>query len=210
MGDFTPVLISNLCYSDDIATKKKSHTWFKLIYAAVSQYTIDMITNLESDYIDELKYVQPHSFHLLQKLLTECLSDRQFSVPKKSEDIHNTKYETILFGKDSKAIFVTGETDASVIYKNVCVMTWEDKNLTEKLFTSSYLAQQYVEVKGNAEYFLSSVIEEAPNFYGVLTSDREWIFLYQTFYKNKKVWMRDETISTIKDYVNPKAETNFQ
>ena len=76
-----------------------------------------------------------------------------------------------------KTILVTGQTDASVYYKDICVMTWEDKNLKEKIDSSSNLGQQYVEVKANAEKFLDFGNRQPPSFYGILTSGKNWIFL---------------------------------
>jgi hypothetical protein len=196
--EFRPIQIDAFIGLEDIDTCK-SHKWYTSVYEAVSQFTIEMKKNLETNQIDEVKFVQPHSFHLLKTLMKSCLSNK-CSVVNKPTNQNQTKYNTTLINSQQRIVEVIGETySSSVLYKDICVMTWEDKNLSENCNGVRCLGQQYVEVKGNVEIFQSSTNRQPPFFYGILTSGKEWIFLKRVFSEGGIFWVRDDSVFTLKE-----------
>ena len=142
----------------------------------LEEYTGKMILLDRQGSTEEVKYIQPQSFLLLEKMcsLLQTSFPEECQVVNKNIDNSGIEYVTTLMTDSGKVIYVNGETDATVLYRGIGVFTWEDKNLKLLLTQVSEKGQPLAEVRGTAESFKASVSKEAPMFYGEITSGFWW------------------------------------
>ena len=157
---------------------------FEEIRKLLNGYTEDSKARVAKDEVEEVKFVQPRSKVLLTEcsrlIITNVCKADVFSgvkvVCKKDSDAR-IKYRTTLALDDGNIITVTGETDESLEYKDICIMPWEDKNLSGiKLTEAQPKAQILAEMKGKAEAFFKHINCEPQQYWAVLTTGILWSF----------------------------------
>ena len=80
--EFLPAEVSEI-QLETIFGDCTSTLFFNSVYQVLSTYTTAMKENIRVRKIDEIKFVQPHSFNLLTKLNEICLSSHGEPVNKK-------------------------------------------------------------------------------------------------------------------------------
>jgi hypothetical protein len=148
----------------------------------VREYSNNMRALKGDNMVNEVMYVQPQSFNLLQRLTNIVLAEYASSLTlcRKGQGTNYTKYSTTLFiGSDE--VKISGESDISIIFDNICILTWEDKELSKTLETPAEKGQILAEVKSFADYFFDQVNFEATIFCGVETTGLIWSFCHRYF-----------------------------
>jgi hypothetical protein len=127
---------------------------YNVINALVSSYLSTAVDNLNNGRVDEVKYVQPESLQLLKNIIDHLNTTRvdKLTVYDKTSGSPFIYYDTAINVK-GQAVKVSGETNATVCYRNIPVFVWEDKNLNKFCDTAAEQGQILVEIKGNAEKF---------------------------------------------------------
>ena len=140
------------------------------------EYSSQMRNHQVKGHLDEVKYVQPHSLSLIQGLFKVMIPDHYRDLVFIAGEAVDTRYHTSIQLDRNKWVDVKGRSDISVLYKTICIFTWEDKRLDKLLNTIEEMCQITVEVKGFAEEFKRVLGVEARRFCGVETSGLIWSF----------------------------------
>jgi hypothetical protein len=147
----------------------------------LEKYSIQMRNQKMCNQIDEVRHVQPLSRNLIRDLFKVIIPDQYNDLVFVFGEKPNTKYHTSIQLDANEWVDVSGKSDISVYYLNVCIFVWEDNRLDSILNTPKEKCQITVEVKGFAEDFKSSIGVEAPRFCGVETSGLVWSFCTRYF-----------------------------
>jgi hypothetical protein len=172
---------------------------FESVKALVVSYTEHMARLVEQGvHVDEVKNVQSMSFELFTNICNIVLEEYagDFKIEKKDTSSIDLQYTTVLCAENGKVFHVSGETDATLLYCNTPIQTWEDKDLSKDATLTNEIAQPLAEVAGMAERFKGSVGVEAPNFWGVLTTGLVWTMSVRSFSEGRPVYTRTAPIKT--------------
>jgi hypothetical protein len=174
---------------------------FGSIRKALFEYTQIMVSLLAEQKCDEVTYIQEVSFQFFLNICRQYFPNnfqQNISLVKKgSKPGHlDISYSTILRNNVDELTKVHGECDSTLLYGNIPVACWEDKNLTKELTSSSEIGQAFAEVKGISEIFKNSISLAAPRFTGVLTSGLVWSLTIQEFRDGENRYTRTTPIET--------------
>jgi hypothetical protein len=144
--------------------------------------TNKMIGFYEENNFDEKLFVQPNTFNFLQTICELYLPSYLpgLRLVKKATDKVKTEYFADLFCADGKIIHVSGETDSTLLYWDIPVAIWEDKNLTFDLSTRSAIGQGLVEVMGTSRRCREFVQLPLDRYTGILTTGLVWSLIIQS------------------------------
>ena len=125
---------------------------------------------------DEVKYVQPRSLSFCREIFNAAFPEKVhlFEFATKSTNHAAICYECKIFTNDGGAA-VKGEMDCAVLYRGVCIFTWEDKALNEELHFVKHQAQALCEVVSKAEKFHETTSKIPRTFCGVLTNGSSFV-----------------------------------
>ena len=133
--------------------------------------------------MDEVKFVQPRSFELLQTLIEtyfpDMWSQKLFMVYNKVDSTKIFYSTSLTMGEDS--VPIEGYTDASLYYCDVLVLSWEDKNLNSTLTHPSERGQILAETKAGREAFYLSLGVHPPKYVTIQTSGIVWSMTYSRY-----------------------------
>jgi len=181
---FNTLMISN----DDIDERVCTYEKLNAVKNLLTVYKNESKEHLKNHNIDEVRFVQPRSKKLLGDVSNLILTDfnnpadvaRVLVADKKSLS-DCIKYATVLNVSNSNVYEITGETDQSLMFDNICLLPWEDKNLSSTLSQKKAWSQILVETKANAEAFSRAVKREPQTYWGVLTSGLHWCFILRVY-----------------------------
>lgn len=177
---FVDVIINN----DNI----RDHPLYNEINAALSIFLNNALFALKKSQMDEVKYVQPLSFTLLQTITDMISAHRKsiyhLTVCNKANNEEALWYNTKYALDDDDIRTVNGECDEIVMYRGVPILVWEDKNLNKTCDSVNDKCQVLAELKGHAENFAKIMERSPPLMYGILTSGRSWRAV-STFYSGR-------------------------
>ena len=162
-----------------------SDVCFDQVRVFVRTFTLKMHALFKDEKFAEVEYVQPLSFELFKESSLVVLSEYEPNVrfERKTFCVVDTKYSTTL-NPSGKIVKVSGETDTTMLYCGVPIMTWEDKRLDKKASTIEEIGQPLAEISGMGEKFQTQVGVQAPKFCGVLTTGLIWTVSYRAYRRN--------------------------
>jgi hypothetical protein len=184
---------------------------YNVINALVPSYLSAAVDNLNNGRVDEVKYVRPESLQLLKIIIDHINKTRvdKLIVYDKTTEPPEIYYDTMIIVK-GKVVWVSGETDATVRYKNVPVFVWEDKNLDNLCDTAEEQGEILVAIKGNAEKFKETILVAPVAFCGILTSARVWRAGARVFDEGSSCICLSATINAFSEISKEDEEGNAQ
>lgn len=210
MVSYKPIVIGKALLLHKVELYKSANPdTFNVVLNLVKLYVNDMIDNALEKKVDEVKYVQPRSFKLLEEIIeaTIPVEAKQFLVIANKElDASKIAYSTTIVNLQNQAVYVSGETDASVYYREVCVFNWEDKSLDKECKSPAENGQVWVEVKGFAEAFKLATMVEPKRFDGVLTSGRNIVFINRLFHDGSVAWAKYDNLQLFNIDISGRVE----
>jgi hypothetical protein len=101
-------------------------------------------------------------------------------------------------------VFITGQTDEAIYYRETCLFPWEDNDLSLVKFTEGNFAQIFSQANYFSRKFKGHFFVEPPIYFGVLTNGLVWSFVCR-FYVEGHVLLRYTKEITLGAH-----ENNFQ
>jgi hypothetical protein len=139
------------------------------------------LTALEDEKFDEVQYVQPRSQALCRDIFEMICPHRSGNLSFAKKGVLDTNYHTTLLMDDGSIVEITGQADIAVVYRDLCVMVWEDKNLNVDPTISAAKAQALAEAQAKAEALREFLSSSNFTFCGILTNGSQWSLDLATF-----------------------------
>ena len=176
---------------------RSADIYFDQVNELVLNYTTTMHDLYVAGNTAEVEFVQPNSILLFRAISLIVLSEYAEGLRFECKETNqvDTKYATTLYSSSGKITNITGETDSTMLFHGIPILTWEDKSLGMSATSANEIGQPLAEVKGMAEHFKAHVGREAPKFFGVLTTGLIWTMSSRAYSNGNVVFANTNPIN---------------
>jgi hypothetical protein len=178
--------------------QKSTDIHFDAVRQLILEFTSTMHDLYKEGKVAEVMCVQPISFKLFKDMSLIVLSEYKHNLrfENKASCHADTEYSTTL-NPPGKIINISGETDGTMLYCDIPIKTWEDKELKALInLKPKEVGQPLAEIRGMGEIFKTRVGVHAPKFCGVLTTGLTWTMSFRTYLDGQVNYGRTELINT--------------
>lgn len=170
-----------------VFSSERVNPLFPIIREEVIRYSVDMQKLYKTSIkVDEVRDIQPKSFLFIKNILNAVFPGESvmIDIARKGQSscFSDTKFTTDLETRNG-IVTIRGETDMTLLYREVPICVFEAINISvSSVFSSANIAQIGVETKAASEQYKSIVGHEPAVFEGIMTSGCRWVFVRRFFH----------------------------